>query len=56
LIQTQNHVSESEIRLTNPVKPVDLAVAGGGFDRLISRSRQRVGGPAGSECARFTLL
>ena len=26
LIQTQNHVSESEIRLTNPVKPVDLVV------------------------------
>jgi hypothetical protein len=43
LIQTQNHVSESGIRLPNPVKPVDLVVAGGGFDRLISRWRQRVG-------------
>jgi hypothetical protein len=50
-----NHVSESEIRLTNPLKPVDLVVATVGFDRLISRSRQGVGASA-SRSARFTLL
>jgi hypothetical protein len=52
---------ESRLRVgdssDNLVKPVDLVVAGRGFDRLISRSRQRVAvgvrGPPCSEAVRI---